>query len=150
MSLGQVNTPNAVSVLMTSSWTSTIGWQAGNALGVFLAGSVFQVIISISMPDYAFPAWHCTLLVIGSMAIAFVGAVFGSRVLPFWQTTVFALHVLAYFFLIIPPWVNAPKATHSQVWLEFANNGGWSTMTLSVLAGQLTCITSQVGLDTVS
>jgi choline transport protein len=74
----------------------------------------------------------------------------GSRILPYWQNAVFVVHVLAYFAYIVPIWVNAPAATHSQVWLEFSNEGGWSSLGLSVLVGQLTGISQQVGLDTVS
>jgi len=57
---------------------------------------------------------------------------------------------MAYFAYIIPIWVNAPTATHSQVWTEFSSEGGWSSLPLSVLIGQLTGISQQVGLDTVS
>lgn len=137
-------------LLTISSWTSTLAWQAGNALGVFLVGSLIQTVIQINVPDYAFPAWHATLLVIAAIVIAYVGNVYGSKILPYWQNAVFAVHVMAYFAVIVPVWINAPKATHSQVWLEFDNQGGWSNMVLSVLIGQVAGIYSQVGVDTVS
>lgn len=47
------------------------------------------------------------------------------------------VHKLAYLAYIIPQWVSAPRASHSQVWLEFENNGGWSNMELAVHVGQL-------------
>ena len=126
-----------------------MAWQAGNALGVFLVGTLIQSIISINNPNYAFPAWHATLLVIGAVCIAFVGNVYGSRFLPHWQNAVFAIHVMAYFAFIIPIWVNAPRATSKQVWTGFEGSGGWSNISLTVMIGQLSGIYTQVGVDTV-
>lgn len=84
------------------------------------------------------------------MGLAFVGNVYGSKILPYWQNAVFAVHILAYFAYIIPIWVSAPRATHRQVWGEFQNTGGWSNLGLSILVGQLSGISNQVGIDTVS
>lgn len=129
-------------------WTSTLAWQSGNAIGVFLVGTLIQSIISINKPDYAFPPWHATLLVIGAVSVALAGNILGSKVLPRWQNAIFAVHVLAYFAFIVPIWVNAPRATHEQVWTGFENNGGWSNLSLSVMIGQLSGIYTQVGVDT--
>ena len=126
-----------------------MAWQSGNALGVFLVGTLIQSIISINNPSYAFPAWHATLLVIGAVAIAFVGNVYGAKYLPYWQNAIFCIHVLAYFAFIIPIWVNAPRTSSKQVWTGFENSGGWSSMSLSVMVGQLTGIYTQLGVDTV-
>ena len=73
---------------------------------------------------------------------------YGSKILPYWQNAVFAVHIIAYFGYIVPIWVKAPAATHSQVWAEFQNEGGWSSMGLTLLVGQLTGISAQVGIDT--
>lgn len=126
-----------------------MAWQAGNALGVFLVGTLIQSIISINIPTYSFPAWHATLLVIGAVGVAFAGNVLGSKVLPHWQNAVFAIHVMAYFAFIIPIWVNAPRIPSKQVWTGFEDGGNWSSISLSVLAGQLSGIYTQVGVDTV-
>ena len=126
-----------------------MAWQSGNALGVFLVGTLIQSIISINDPTYTFPAWHATLLVIGAVCIAFIGNVYGAKVLHLWQNAVFCIHVLAYFAFIIPIWVNAPKASSKDVWTKFEYNGGWKSPGLSVLAGQLTGIYFQLGFDTV-
>ncbi|KAK4902333.1 hypothetical protein LTR27_001237 [Elasticomyces elasticus] len=119
-----------------------------NAIGIFIVGSLIQTIISINDESYGFAAWQCTLLAFGAMLIAYCGSVYGSKALPHWQNAVFAVHIMAYFAYIIPIWVSAPTATHKQVWTEFSNEGGWSSMGLTVLIGQLTGISQQVGLDT--
>lgn len=86
----------------------------------------------------------------GAMLLAYVANVYGSKVLPYWQNAVMAIHILAYFGFLIPVWVNAPKATHAQVWGSFENEGGWSTLGLAILVGQLSGISQQTGIDTAS
>ena len=99
--------------------------------------------------NYSFPNYQGTLLAIAAMCLAFCGVVFGAKALPYWQNAVFAVHVMAYFAYIVPVWVSAPTATHAQVWTNgFANEGGWSSMGLSILVGQLAGISQQVGIDT--
>ncbi|PNY28326.1 Uncharacterized protein TCAP_01746 [Tolypocladium capitatum] len=132
-----------------TGWTSTLAWQSGNAIGVFLVATIIQSIISINVPDYAFPRWHATLLVIGAVGIALSGIIFGSKVLPHWQNAVFAIYVVAYFVFIIPIWVNAPRVTSEQVWTGFEGSGGWPSLSLSVMIGQLSGIYTQLGVDAV-
>ncbi|KAK0274716.1 hypothetical protein LTR35_011498 [Friedmanniomyces endolithicus] len=132
-----------------SGWTSTIAWQAGNAQGLFLVGSLIQTMILINDDSYGFPSWQGTLLAFMAVLIAYTGVVYGARVLPYWQNAVFVVHILAYLGYIIPVWVSSPRATHAQVWTEFDNGGGWNTMGLSVLIGQLSGISTQCGgIDT--
>lgn len=84
------------------------------------------------------------------MAIAYGAVVYGSRALPYWQNAVFAVHILGFFAYIVPIWVNAPTASHREVWLTFENFGGWSSLGLAALVGQLTGISGFAGLDAVS
>lgn len=68
---------------------------------------------------------------------------------------VFATPVLTSFYsevtnllTLTAPWISAERATHSQVWYEFENSGGWSSLSLAILVGSLTGISNQVGVDT--
>jgi hypothetical protein len=72
-------------------WTSTIAWQAGNAQGIFIVGSLIQTIILVNNENYAFPNWHGALLAIASMVFAYVCVVYGAKALPYWQNAVFAV-----------------------------------------------------------
>ena len=111
---------------------------------------LIQTMILVGNENYAFPNWHGALLAIASMAIAYIAVVYGSKALPYWQNAVFAVHILGFFAYLIPIWVNAPTATHKQVWTEFENFGGWSSLGLAALVGQLTGISGFAGLDAVS
>lgn len=127
-----------------------MAWQAGNAQGVFLVGTIIQILISLYDELYAFPQWHTTLLAMMAVIIAFVGNTYGSKWLHLWQNVVFALHILVYLAFIIPIWVNAPRASSSTVWSEFTFSGGWPNPGLAALVGQQTGIFTQIGVDTVS
>ncbi|KAK3670167.1 hypothetical protein LTR78_009923 [Recurvomyces mirabilis] len=131
-----------------TGWTSTMAWQAGNAIGVFLTGTLIQVIILENNPDYLFPTWQGSLLVMAIIVLVGVINIFGAKIIPKLQNAIFALHIMAYICFIVPIWVNAPKASASAVFGGFSNSGGWSSMGLAVLAGQLSGIYTQVGVDT--
>lgn len=117
---------------------------------MLLAGTQIQTIILIMNEDYSFPAWQGTLLSFAAILVSYVMNVHGVRSLPYWQVPVFAIGTMAYFAYIVPVWCNAPRATHAEVWTGFPNTGGWPSMTLAVLVGQLSGIGMQTGVDTVS
>ena len=85
-----------------------------------------------------------------AVCIAFVGNTYGAKYLHLWQNVVFVIHILVYLGFIIPIWVNAPRASSSQVWSEFTFAGGWPSAGLAVMIGQQTAIYTQIGVDTVS
>lgn len=82
-------------------------------------------------------------------AIALCANVFAARLLPYWQNVVFVVHILAYFGFLAAVWVNAPRVESSRVWSGFENSGGWPSLSLAVLIGQMPGITGLVGVDTV-
>ncbi|KAJ3475941.1 hypothetical protein NLG97_g9290 [Lecanicillium saksenae] len=130
-----------------TGWTSTLALQSALATGTFLIGTLVQSIIIIHNPDYSYTNWHATLLVIAAVVVSVLVNIFCSRSLPYWQNPVFAANILAYFGFIIPVWCNAPRATTEQVWTKFENSGGWSSMAIAILVGQLPAIQSQTGID---
>lgn len=131
------------------SWISTLAWQAGNASGVLTVGFICQAFIVINVPTYTAPRWHATTISIGFTLMALGANIFGSRLLPHWQNAVFFLHILAFFVVVIPVWVNAPSVDHIQVWHGFENRGGWSTTAMAVLVGQMPGVYAHIGVDTV-
>ncbi|KAJ3491279.1 hypothetical protein NLG97_g5625 [Lecanicillium saksenae] len=131
-----------------TGWTSTLALQAGNASGIFIIGTLVQAIILIHQPDYIFENWHATLLAIAVVGLTIIANVYCSRLLPYWQNPVFVINILAYFAFLIPVWCYAPRTTSEHVWTRWENSGGWSSLTVAVLVGQLPAITSQSGIDT--
>jgi len=65
------------------------------------------------------------------------------------QTLFFVLHILAFFCVIVPICINAPKASAKEVFTEFDNTGVWSNTGVAFLAGQLSAIYMMSGTDSV-
>lgn len=101
-------------------------------------------------PMYMFPAWHGALFVMACIVFSVAGNIYLGRYIPRVQTLFFVLHILAFFCVIIPICINAPKATAKQVFTEFENTGGWSNLPYAVLVGQLSAIYMMAGTDSVS
>ncbi|KAK6334070.1 hypothetical protein TWF696_002572 [Orbilia brochopaga] len=130
-----------------TGWTATLSYQAGNATGFILIGTLIQSIILLNKPDYGFPNWQATLLAIAAIVFVILCNYFGSRLLPRWQNPAFAIHILAYLAFLVPVWKNAPKASAKQVWTEIENRGGWSSLPLSIMIGQFPAIAAQTTVD---
>ena len=118
-------------------------------MGLFLVGTLVQAIILLNTPDYSLPRWHGSLLAIAVAITTVLINIFGANILPHTQNIIFALSLVALVAFLVPIWVNAPKATHSQVWMEWADSGDWPLLALSVMVGQLPAIAAFQGIDTV-
>jgi amino acid transporter len=132
-----------------TGWISTMAWQAGNAVGVFLTGTLIQTIILENNKDYAFPSWHGSLLVMSNIVFTVAANILLTRYIPKVQTAFFVLHILAFFAVLVPICVSAPKASAAEVFTGCANTGGWSSTGFAVLAGQLSAIYMMCGTDSV-
>jgi amino acid transporter len=125
---------------------STLSWQAGNASGSFLTGTIIQALVTVNYPDtYEPKPFHGTLLVFACVALIFSVNVYASHIWPYLQNGLMALHVLGFLVTIIVLWVCAPHQSAKAVFTEFTNEGGWPTMGLSLMVGQITAIFSLLG-----
>jgi amino acid transporter len=124
---------------------STLSWQAGNASGSFLTGTIIQALLVVNYPDYNPLAWQGTLFVFAMVLVLLIVNIWGA---PLWagiQNGLMVLHILFFLVVIIILWVMAPHQTAKAVFTEFSNAGGWSSMGLSVMVGQITAIYSLLG-----
>jgi amino acid transporter len=121
-------------------WLSTMAWQAGVGSGAFLAGTVTQQLIQINQPNYDAPAWQGTLFVIGVSCILFIMNVWGTRALPMLQNVLLILNVFGFSAVVIIFWVLARVQPARVVFTQFENFGGWSSMGLSLMVGQISSV----------
>ena len=124
---------------------STLSWQAGNASGSFLTGTIVQALLVVNYPNYTPEAWQGTLLVFAMVLVLFIVNIWGASVWARVQNGLMVLHILFFLIVIIILWVMAPHQSAKAVFTEFTNEGGWSSMGLSVLVGQITAIYSLLG-----
>ena len=119
---------------------STLSWQAGTASGSFLTGTIIQGLIYVNNPSYSGTAWQGTLLVFAMVLFIYVCNIWGAKGLPMIQNLLLLVHIFGFLVVIIVLWVLAPHRTSKAVFSEFYNGGGWSTMGLSLMVGQISAI----------
>jgi amino acid transporter len=124
---------------------STLSWQAGNASGSFLTGTIIQALLVINYPDYNPTAWQGTLFVFAMVLVLFIVNIWGAPIWAAIQNILMFLHVAFFLVVVIILWAKAPHQSARVVFTEFSNGGGWSSMGLSVLVGQITAIYSLLG-----
>jgi len=84
------------------------------------------------------------------MAIAAFAVIFNTvlaKQLPLVEAVLLVLHVVGLFAIIVVLWVLAPRANAHDVWLEFTNAGGWSSVGTSTMVGLLSPVISTIGFD---
>lgn len=123
-----------------TGWMSTLSWQAGTASGSFLTGTIIQGLIYVNNPDYEGTAWQGTLLVFAMVAFIYVCNIWGAKGLPMIQNLLLVVHVFGFLVVVIVLWALAPRQPASVVFGQFYNGGGWKTMGLSLMVGQITAI----------
>jgi amino acid transporter len=126
---------------------STLSWQAGNASGSFLTGTIIQALITVNFPNYTGTNWQGTLFVFAMVLVLLIVNIWGAPLWAVIQNGLMVLHILFFLIVIIILWVMAPHQTAKAVFTEFSNNGGWSSMGLSVMVGQITAIYSLLGMQ---
>lgn len=130
---------------MIAGWMSTLSWQAGNASGSFLTGTIVQALLVVNYPDYNPTAWQGTLFVFAMVLVLFVVNIWGASVWAYIQNALMVLHVVFFLVVIIVLWVMAPHQSAKNVFTQFSNEGGWPSIGLSVMVGQITAIYSLLG-----
>ncbi|KAF2807267.1 amino acid transporter [Mytilinidion resinicola] len=130
-----------------TGWMSTLSWQAGNASGSFLTGTIIQALVGLNHPEYDPKPYQGTLLVFAMVLIVYIVNMWGAQIWPTIQNGLFVLHVLGFLVTIIVLWVMAPHQSAKAVFTQFTNSGGWSSMGVSLMVGQITSIYSLLGSD---
>lgn len=123
-----------------SGWLAALSYQAGNASGKFLSGILIQALIGIRDPLYTAPAWHCWLLTVASTACCCLINIFADRILPRLQYVSLAVHLGGFIITIAVLWALAPHVDAKAALLTFENEGGWPTMGLALMVGQLSAV----------
>ena len=133
----------------TSGWLSTLAWQSFVAVDSFLMGEVILGIIAINDQSFVPQRWHATLLIIATV-LALAGFNFlAGKWLADAENYFFAFHILAFLPVIVTLLAMTPeKQTAKAVFTQFTDNGaGWSSMSLTVMVGQVSCIFVVLGVS---
>ncbi|KAI5362443.1 Putative amino acid/polyamine transporter I [Septoria linicola] len=124
----------------TTGWLSTMSYQAGNASGFFLAGTIIQSLAMVNYPEYSAPNWQSTMCVLAVVAVSGVFNIFFSRFFPVLNNISMVVHLAGFVAVVVVLWVLAPHPPAAEVLLHFQNSGGWPTTGLSLMVGQISAI----------
>ena len=126
---------------------ATLSWQAGTASGSFLTGTIIQSLIGYNNPDYEPTNWQGTLFVFAMVLVLYLFNVFFSKQMPGLQNFLLVTHTLGFCAVVIVLWIMSPKQSASAVFTEFNNDGGWSSIGLALVIGQISAIFGGLSSD---
>ena len=124
---------------------STLGWLASVAGGSFVVATLIEVLIAVLNPNFAFPNWQYTLIMLALLVLSIFLNTWGAKVLPMLETVSLFGHIGGFVITLIPLWVLAPKNSAHAVFAEVVNNGGWSNTGTSCLVVQVTVLYCNLG-----
>jgi hypothetical protein len=131
-------------MLIVSGWLSTLSWQAGTASGPFLTGTIIQSLVSVANPNYVGTNWQGTLMVIGITIIVYFLTVWGAEAMPMFQNLMLIIHCFGFVVVVVVLLVLAPRNPASVVFTQFINGGGWNSMGLSLMVGQISALYAMI------
>ncbi|KKK27214.1 putative GABA permease [Aspergillus rambellii] len=130
-----------------TGWMSVLSWQAGSASGSFLTGTIIQGLISIRNPNYNPEAWQGTLFVFAMVLVIYIFNVYAADLMPILNNLLMVLHMVSWAVIVIVLWAMAPHQPARAVFAQWTNLGGWHSMGLSVMVGQISAIYGSMSSD---
>lgn len=133
-----------------SGWLSSLCWQSFVAADCLYAAQVLFSLISLQNPDFVTKNWHEALT--GMLIVIFMTAVntYGVSKLAAIEKVFVATHVVGFFVVLITVAVTGEKQSSDKVFLEFYNGGGYPTMGLAVMVGQVPAMWNVLASDAVA
>lgn len=126
--------------LMDIGWMSALSWQAGQASAPFLVGTFIQGILVVNIPSYSPTNWQGTLFVFAVVVAVYFLNVWGANAMPMITSILLIVHVFGFLAIVVTLWVLSPRNTAEVVFTQFVNRGGWSSMGLALMVGQISAL----------
>ncbi|KAF2437209.1 hypothetical protein P171DRAFT_459286 [Karstenula rhodostoma CBS 690.94] len=109
-----------------------VGWMStGNAADCFITGTLTQALLQVNDENYVPKRWHGTLFTWAMALVLYVVNLWGHDFWPRIQNLLMVIHMLAFFAVITV-----------LVFTGFSNDGGWNSMGMSLMVGQISAIYS--------
>jgi hypothetical protein len=83
-------------------------------------------------------------MVIAVTILVWVANLWGARAMPMIQNIMLVIHVFGFMVITIMFWVLAPRASTEVTFTHFTNGGGWNSMGLSLMIGQISAIYASI------
>ncbi|PSK46418.1 Choline transport protein [Elsinoe australis] len=130
-----------------TAWLSCLSWQAGNAYGNLLTGSMIETIIQLYRPEYELLPWRSTLLVLPGTLAVMLFNIGGHKYLPVLQNVTMIVHIIGCMLCIVTIWVTAPHVRPTDVVFSWNNTSGYHSMFIVMMIGQNTAQSALASTD---
>jgi choline transport protein len=124
---------------------STLGWLASVVSSTFVVTTLVEVMIDIYKPDFGFPNWQYTLIMLAFLVLTIFMNTWGAKVLPMLETISLVGHIAGFVVFFVALWVLCPRNSAHDVFVHVVNNGGWSNTGTSCLISQVTVMYCNLG-----
>jgi choline transport protein len=117
-----------------SGWLSSICWQSFVASDCMFAAQLIFALVQLRSPDFVVHNYYdaLTAILIGSIVTAI--NVWGAKKLAMLEKVFVALHVAAFFVVLITVAVASPKTDAKHVFTSFTDNGGNYPLSMSSMS----------------
>lgn len=133
------------SVSYVVGWLAALAWQAFVASAAYPTGSL--ILIAATSTTYVPTPWQGTLMTMAIGLLTFFVVGFGTKRLPLLEVVILLLFILGFFGVLIPLWTLAPMAPARAVFTSFSNFGGWPSIGVACIVGQIAPVGAFVGAD---
>lgn len=101
---------------------------------------MIQSLISVNDPTYEYTDPKTTAIGVPITFFVLFLNIYGARFMPLMQNLMLILYVLGFVVILITMLILSPRISFGNIFTEFENTGGWSSMGLSMMVGQITPI----------
>ncbi|RAL03503.1 choline transport protein [Aspergillus ibericus CBS 121593] len=130
-----------------TGWLIVIGWLGAFTSTCYLSASEIQGLVVLNHASYVAEPWQAVLLFWAIVAFAVFVNVVASTMLPKFEGFVLILHLVGFFAIIIPLLYLGEHNPASEVFGQFANEGGFPTQGLSFMVGMVGNMFAFTGAD---
>jgi len=123
-----------------SGWTTAIGWQATIAADCFIIADLIQALVVVSDRNYVPTRWAGTLIIMALVTGVSAFDVFAAGHLRIAEGVFATCRFFAFVPIVVMLWVIvSPTKSTAEMFGQFRDyTGTWSSLGISVLAGQVT------------
>lgn len=129
----------------TSGWLSSLCWQSFVASDCLYAAQLLFSLVSMQNPDFEVKNWYEALTAMLIVILVTAVNTWGVRKLAMLENIFVTLHVAGFVIVLVAVAVTGEKQTAREAFLEFYDGGGYPSVGLAVMVGQVAAMWNVLG-----
>lgn len=114
-----------------------MSWQAGTASSPLLLADMIQALVGVNQASYEYTQWRSFLIGLPIIMIVLWLNISAAHSMPLVQNMMFGLYIVGYIAIFVCILVWSPRTNFGEIFTDFDNTGGWSSVGLSMMMGQM-------------